>query len=58
MWQMTISEMVLPAAKLVIKLQGYTCLLVVPDVQLKPKQHVLHNKLLWQAHLAQDDRLA
>lgn len=55
---MTISEMVLPAAKLVIKLQGYTCLLVVPDVQLKPKQHVLHNKLLWQAHLAQDDRLA
>ncbi len=43
---MTTSEMVLPAAKLVIKLQGYTCLLVVQDMQLR---------LLWQARLAQGD---
>ena len=32
MWQMTPSEVVLPAAKLVIKLQGYTCFLVVQDM--------------------------
>lgn len=49
MWQMTPSEVVLPAAKLVIKLQGHTCFLVAQDMQLR---------LLWQAHLALGDRHA
>lgn len=49
MWEMTTSETVLHAAKLVIKLQDYTRLLLVQDMQLR---------LLWQAHLAQVDRHA